>query len=333
MALTYQCVRSCRVYQSSTCFSDRSESSHCPPQDQYSAISETITAHVTLASDVATFLAERAALEREYAAKLQGLTRKVKEKREKRLITCTIGPDPSKAWSSDAECRSSLQSYLASIVSTSDGVATDHVKLAEGLDKVAADINTVARRGAEMRNKHNNFYDKTIATRESVYSDRAKAKSKYDEHCHDTDSHRQKKERAEAEGKHVDRAVKSHAEAQAEMFDAKNTYLVSTSSATRAKQRFFREDLPRLQDDLQSLWILVDHRLMGHVQTASQQMAEHSETLAAKHRKMQASADGVDLTSDQALYVDYNVRRYDEPADFDFEPCQGFFDTVSVSLF
>lgn len=193
----------------------------CVLQDQFSVITESVSSHITLTHDVSAFITERAALEREYSKKLQALTDKVRERRDKRLKDCTVGSDPAKMWSAEVANRSSLQRYLSAMISTSDSVVNDHNSLADSLDKVATDVVTVGRRGEEMRKKVNVFYDRIVADREKVYSDRVKAKSKYDEHCHDTDSHRQKKEKAESEERHIDRARKSHGEAQAEMWNAK----------------------------------------------------------------------------------------------------------------
>ena len=66
--------------------------------DQFGSITGSLSAHLSLAHDLAGFLTERAALEREYAGKLQGLTRRMKEKRDKRLMETTVGAEPSKAW-------------------------------------------------------------------------------------------------------------------------------------------------------------------------------------------------------------------------------------------
>lgn len=65
--------------------------------------------------------------------------------------------------------------------------------------------------------QHNAFYQKLISDREKTYSDRAKAKSKYDESCHELESQRAKLEK----DKHADRAKKSVQAAEEEMCNAK----------------------------------------------------------------------------------------------------------------
>lgn len=44
---------------------------------------------------------ERAALEREYATKLQALARKAAEKKSKKDAALVVGPEPTKAWGDD----------------------------------------------------------------------------------------------------------------------------------------------------------------------------------------------------------------------------------------
>lgn len=190
-------------------------------QDQFAVITTSVSAHIGLAHDAAAYLAERAALEREYASKLQALTRKLGERRQKRMQDCTVGNDPSKAWSIEVANRSTLQRYVASLVSTSESAAGDHAGLGDALDKVGAEINAGGKRSEEMRKKHNAFYEKVVSEREKVYADRVKVKAKYDELCLEADGMRQKKEKAEAEGKHADKATKGYQEAQAEMWNAK----------------------------------------------------------------------------------------------------------------
>lgn len=186
-----------------------------------------------------------------------------------------------------------------------------------------------------------------------MYSDRAKAKSKYDEHCKEVEQQRHKKEKAESSGTNSDRARKGYDASEQEMLNTKvsrrghlpltafprliflpcsqNLYLVSIAAQNQAKERFFVTDMPRLQDDLQVLWDLVDRQLVGHIKRISVQLAEHSEKISSKQRRIEADAAKVVVSADQVVYTEYNVRRFDVPADATFEPCVGFFDTVSAS--
>ena len=50
---------------------------------------------------VRELIRDRAALEREYASKLQALTKKATEKKTKRMPAVILGSDPSKVWTED----------------------------------------------------------------------------------------------------------------------------------------------------------------------------------------------------------------------------------------
>lgn len=142
---------------------------------------------------------------------------------------------------------SSFQFYMTSVIAASESVSADHTALAGQLEKVAADTERGERRAEEMRKKvrrqpadptapdlavakspatssssqHNAFYQKVIADREKVYSERAKAKSKYDEHCKEVEQQRHKREKAESTGTNSDRARKGYDASEQEMLNAK----------------------------------------------------------------------------------------------------------------
>jgi len=50
---------------------------------------------------VRELIRDRAALERDYASKLQALTKKATEKRAKRMSAVIFGNEPSKVWTED----------------------------------------------------------------------------------------------------------------------------------------------------------------------------------------------------------------------------------------
>lgn len=92
-------------------------------------------------------------MEREYSTKLSALTRKVKEKREKRLMECVVGPEPAKVWNPQVGDRSTLQKYLSSAIAATESVAADHNSLGGKLEVLANDVDTGANKGEEMRKK------------------------------------------------------------------------------------------------------------------------------------------------------------------------------------
>lgn len=66
-------------------------------QDQLTSLLGNAAAQQALASELAIMLAERAALEREYAGRLQAITRKARERRDRRVLEAAVGPEPNRA--------------------------------------------------------------------------------------------------------------------------------------------------------------------------------------------------------------------------------------------
>lgn len=74
-------------------------------QDSFGSIASFVQLQISQSSDVAGLLSERAALEKEYAAKLATLVKKAREKRERRMQEYVVGAEPSKAWTKDVADR------------------------------------------------------------------------------------------------------------------------------------------------------------------------------------------------------------------------------------
>ncbi|CBQ70233.1 related to BZZ1-Myo3/5p-Bee1p-Vrp1p actin assembly complex component [Sporisorium reilianum SRZ2] len=296
--------------------------------DQLPTIAASLSAQLSLESDVAAFLAERAALERDYAAKLQSLVRKYRDKKAKRDQDISVGPTPTIEWK---HTQSTLSTHIADLYSAHDATAADHASLASALDDLSSKMNASTKAREDLRRKHAAYAAKLLSDREKTYSDKDKAKAKYDELCRELDSQRLKREKAAAGDRHADRAAKAFQSAEMDMWNGKNSYLLQIAVSNSAKQRFYRHDLPAVQDSLQSLWTLSTRRFVASTATAQSTVAAYHELVAKKHRDLEAKASDVDPARDQNLFAEHNQQRWKEPAGWAFEPCVGFFDTSEMS--
>lgn len=116
-------------------------------------------------------------------------------------------------------------------------MAIAHTSLSDALEAAAGGLRTAERKEEEMRRKHVSFASKALAERERIYQERARAKNRYDETCHEVESQRQKREKAEAGDKHTDRAIKAQAVAEAEMKHAKVSIVKSRDKTPRRLTR------------------------------------------------------------------------------------------------
>lgn len=296
--------------------------------DQLPTIAAAVSAQLSLENDVASFLAERATLERDYAAKLQALVRKYREKKTKRDQDISVGPTPTVDWK---HAQSTLSTHIGDLYSTHDASAADHISLASTLDSLSSSMTASTKLREDLRKKHTTYANKLLSDREKTYADKDKAKAKYDDLCRELDTHRQKREKAEAGDRHADRASKAFQSAEMEMWNGKNSYLIQIAVSNTAKQRFYQNDLPAIQNSLQSLWTLSTHRFTASTAKAQSAIASHHELLASKHRDLETRASQVDTTQDQQLFAQHNQQRWQEPSGWSFEPCVGFFDTAEMS--
>ncbi|PWZ00849.1 hypothetical protein BCV70DRAFT_210911 [Testicularia cyperi] len=296
--------------------------------DQVPTIAAAISAQLSLETDVAAFLSEGAALEREFAAKRQALCRKYRDKKAKRDQECAVGPNPTREWKRE---QTTLSTFVGELLSTADSTAADQTALADRLDKISADILSSGRKREDIRKKHVNYSQKLLGDRDKIYSDRERAKAKYDELCHELESHRSKREKAEAGDKHAERAARAFTSAESDMWNGKNAYLIQIAVSNRAKQKFYREDLPAVEDSLQSLWSLTTRRLARTVSAAAAAVAGHHSAVEHRYRALEPQSADVDAAKDQRLFIEHNQQRWQEPGEWSFEPCSGFFDKSDMS--
>ncbi|KAH7926483.1 hypothetical protein BV22DRAFT_1104300 [Leucogyrophana mollusca] len=300
---------------------------HLP--DQVDRIASLFDAHLGLIADVRELYRDRAALEREYAAKLQVLAKKATDKKAKIAALVVIGDSPTKAFNESILRQrlklSTLDNAYSQLIACISNAAQDHVNLADSLvSRVTEPLRGIERRNEETKKKQMQFYLKLVGDRDRIYTDCVK----YDDDCSEVETHRQKQGHAQND-RHADRAAKQYEQQRVDMLSSKNAYLVATAVANKAKVKFYTEDLPSLEDDLQTRLVLSFIAVL--LQAQSIQMA-HQETLKGRLVSVDAAIREVKPSKDQDLYIDFNVRPFTVPNDWTFEPCSNHYDTDEMSL-
>ncbi|KAL9938707.1 hypothetical protein V8E36_002426 [Tilletia maclaganii] len=300
--------------------------------DQFAQIAAAVGANIAVAQDLATiFLSERSALEREYAQKLQALVKKARAARDKRLAESIAGPDPSKGWSPDVVRRSTLHTFLNTLFTSTERIAQHHNQAADSLTTLSTELSTSSRRKEENRKRQSAYATQLIAERDEVYASRAKAKGKYDELCAEVESARQKREKAAADDRHADRAAKQFEQAEVDMSNGKNAYIIAIAKANASKTKFFRHDLPYAQDTLQRLWSANTSRVTSVIARSLTTLRQHTDSIQTQLAQVIEKASLVRFAEDASIFIEYNHRRFVEPSDWGFEPCQGFFDSPEMT--
>ncbi|EIW59085.1 uncharacterized protein TRAVEDRAFT_122627 [Trametes versicolor FP-101664 SS1] len=303
---------------------------HLP--DQVERISALSDSQLELLADVRELHKERAALEREYAAKLQLLAKKAADRKAKKIIALVVGGEPTKAWDESTPTKSTLDKAYTQLIASLTASSQDHVNLADALtSQVIEPLKVTERKYEDSKKRETQHYQKLLAERDRVYADRIRVR--YDEECAEVETYRQKQERS-ADDRHAERAARQYEQQQADMLNSKNAYLISVTVANKVKDRFYAEDLPSLEDvsqteDLQSRLLT---RFVDILKGAQDIQIKHLDALRTHLTDTEAALNAVSPQADQDLFIDYNIAPFTPPPDWSFEPSPIHYDHGDMSV-
>ncbi|KAG6889878.1 hypothetical protein C0995_013852 [Termitomyces sp. Mi166 len=267
----------------------------CLP-DQVERIAASFDVHLELISDVSSAakrrdhsltrrISNRAALEREYAAKLQTLHKKAGEKKYKMEAALAVGEHPTKAWDSNTSLISAYTELMDSMTNT----AQDHVNLADSLtSQVVEVLRGVEKKNEEAKKTEMQFFQKLLSDRDRIYAERLKCKQKvdetflsYSELMNDFDP----QVRAQ-DDKHVERAAKQTEQQRNEMLNSKNAYLISIAIANNTKAQFYDVSLPALEDSEISVEPAPKIVLQNKLSRCRSKLDELTPLIDTKHKEL-----------------------------------------------
>ncbi|KIK97074.1 hypothetical protein PAXRUDRAFT_256847 [Paxillus rubicundulus Ve08.2h10] len=300
--------------------------------DQVDRITSLFDAHLGLVADVRDLYRDRAGLEREYAAKLQLLAKKATEKRSKAAVSLVAGDGPTKPCTETTIRQNTLVNAYAQIITSISNAAQDHINLADTIaTRVTEPLKALEHQNDDLKRKQSQFYQKLLSERDLFYQDRLKNKQKYDDNCREVEIYRQKQGHAQQD-RHAERAARQYEQHRIDMLTSKNVYLISIAVANSVKDKFYYEDLPNLQDIFQDLQTrLVKNCATILLQAQTIQVA-HQDNLKNRLTSAMVAIDGIQPDKDQNIFIDSNIRSFNVPSDWVFEPCGGHYDTDGVCL-
>ncbi|KAI0769881.1 hypothetical protein C8Q74DRAFT_1271721 [Fomes fomentarius] len=303
---------------------------HLP--DQVEKIASVTDAQLELLEDVRDLHRERAALERDYATKLQLLVKKAAEKKAKKMPALVVGNEPTKAWDENTIRQSTLDKAYAQLLSAMSDTAQDHINLADALNgQVVEPLKATERKHEETKKKEMQHYQKLLSDRDRAYADRIKSKQKYDDECTEVDTYRQKQERS-ADDRHAERAARQYEQQHIDMLNSKNAYLISITVANRVKSKFYDDDLPALENQFQDLQTRLLNRLVDTLKVAQDIQSKHLDAIRTHLNDCEAALNAVNPGADQDLFIDHNISPFLPPPDWAFEPCPSHYDTGDMSV-
>ncbi|KOS23149.1 Protein BZZ1 [Escovopsis weberi] len=264
--------------------------------------------------DIQAFYRERAAIEKEYSAKLEALAKRHFEKKNKKIAQLSVGDSPAMT---PGSLESASLTTWATQLTTLESRAGEHSRYADQLlSQVAEPLKFYGNRFDELRKRHAEYAEKLEATREACFADLRKTKTKYDSACHELEAKRKKTE------SHYDKS-KAQSNYQHQLFEmnnAKNTYLIAINVTNRQTDRYYHEYVPEVMDSLQDLsefrtlklnflWGVAT-RLEGALLQQSNAMMDH------QGREIERNLPHLD----SMMYMRHNMGTFHQPADRAFEP-------------
>ncbi|GBE83192.1 hypothetical protein SCP_0502390 [Sparassis crispa] len=300
--------------------------------DQVDRISSLSDAQLELVVDVRELFRERAAIEREYATKLQVLARKATEKKNKKIAALVVGNEPTKACEEDVLLQSTINNAYSQLILSLHESAQDHLDLSDAFNSQVVDaLKSTERRHDEAKKKQIQYFQKLLSERDRVYSERLKNKQKYDEECAEVETYRQKQERS-TDDRHADRATRQYEQQYTDMLNSKNVYLISTAISNKVKKKFYSEDIPMLQDQFQDLQTQLITKFAKVMLQAQAVQTRNLDELKSHITTTEAVLGAVDPQADQVLFIEHNISSFTLPTDWSFEPCATHYDTGDVSV-
>ncbi|KAF5975782.1 hypothetical protein FBULB1_7194 [Fusarium bulbicola] len=263
--------------------------------------------------DIQQFYRERAAIEKEYSAKLTALAKKYFDKKNKKTAQLSVGDTP--AMTPGSLESASLTTWTTQLT-TLESRANEHDRYANNLiSQVAEPLKFFGGRFEELRKRHSDFATKLEQERDASYASLAKTKGKYDTVCQEVESKRKKTE------SHYDKAKAQNAYTQQlfEMNNAKNTYIIAINVTNKQKEKYYHEYVPEVMDSLQdlsefrtiklnSLWTVATN-LESDMLQQSNGMVQHQGT------EIQRNLPHLD----SMMYIQHNMGVFNEPPDKHFE--------------
>ncbi|KAK1255440.1 hypothetical protein MKX08_009435 [Trichoderma sp. CBMAI-0020] len=282
-------------------------------KDGFKSANAWVSNGIAWLDEIQQFYRERAAIEKEYSAKLDALAKKYFEKKNKKISNLSVGDNPTLT---PGSLESASLTTWSTQLTTLESRATEHDRYASNLiSQVAEPLKFYNARFDELRKRHAEYADKLEAGRDACYADLRKVKGKYDNTCQDLESKRKKTE------SHADKA-KAQSAYQQQLFDmnnAKNTYLIAINVTNKQKEKYYHEYIPEVMDSMQDLneFRTLKLNFLWDVATRLETAMLQQSNGLIEHQGKEIQRNLPHL--DSMMYMRHNMGAFHEPPDKVFE--------------
>ncbi|KAI9835070.1 MAG: hypothetical protein M1819_002622 [Sarea resinae] len=285
-------------------------------KDAFKPVNAWVANGILWLDDIQQFYRERSAIEREYAAKLNGLAKKYFEKKAKKTSSLSVGETPTMT---PGSLESASLTTWGTQLSTLESRAAEHDRFStELISHVADPLRAVATRYEELRRRHADYAALLEKERDGSYADLKKVKANYDVVCQEVENRRKKIDSSFDSNK--GKAQNAYQQQLLDMHNVKNTYIISINVTNKLKERYYHEYIPELLDSMQDLSETRTAKLNSVWSLAAQletsllsRSLEHLNHLSAEIPRNSPHLDS-------AMFAKHNAGGWQEPADMAFEP-------------
>lgn len=292
-------------------------------KDAFKPTSKWIANGISWLSDIEDFYKERAAIEKEYAAKLRDLTKRHFDKKAKSSSHLSVGDEPQ---ITPGSLESASVVLWNEVLAQTEAIAQERDHFGSQIQaKICTNLNGLQVKLNKISSRIAGINDFLVSEKKALDDEVSKAKKAYDHACQTTESARQKTEKSSSE-----KTANKLEEKKVDMNNHKNAYLIKLSIANRLKDKYFFQDLPELLDyyqDLNECRVGILNKLLKNASIIERNSND----------KVKDSLYSIDATIDQnnpkldtAMFIKHNAVAWKEPQDFYFIPCDFWHDDESL---
>lgn len=283
-------------------------------KDGFDRTSAWVSANVDAVNDIANFYKQRAAIEREYADKLQRLSAEYFAKLAKQSSVLSVGDNPT---ITPGSLESASVVAWREVLIQCENISKEKKSLASKFDaQISTPLNAMHNKYANLNNRWNEFNKDLISKRDEKYSDMSSKKKSYDLACQSMESQRAKS----IKSPNNEKLAESLHKKENHMNIAKNNYLISIAVSNRLKDKYYYQDLPEILDGLQDLNQCRVSKLNNIWKTSTDIEKKSLEKISS----CLTAIDNIVVQNlphlDTAMFIKHNLYNWAEPTDFNFIP-------------
>lgn len=331
---------------------DTSFGKHLPGQKDL--VSQYTQNGIQFAQELRSFFKERSQIEKEHAIKLEQLSKKYSSKLDKlgSLVMMTHsaitsnavanhdnGSRPSTPHGSgnsptqkslDSPTKRSIQGQYGTLFQAwsdllieTDAIAANYMRFSSDLTKKISDpLKSIIVESEALKKQQLSFAQEVEQDFLRSVREKDENKRKYDELCEQTDSTKQKFERAMDE-KTAEKLKKTWQTCKNSMINAKHNYILSVEVANSRKNRYYQVDMPTILDRFQYFNEWRSRRLKNLMDIYLNLESEAAIENRVLANGMMEPVKRIDISADFRIFIENH--RNDpvasrQPPDFKFEP-------------